>query len=80
MKMKMKMKNLYKIIKYKIWGNNKKKKKKIMELNEKLISGYLYYYITFLLFVSLSICLSLIPPTVYSEEERKNFFFPFLFV
>ena len=60
MKMKMKMKNLYKIIKYKIWGNNKRKKK-IMELNEKLISGYLYYYITFLLFVSLSICLSLIP-------------------
>lgn len=28
MKIKMKMKNLYKIIKYKIWGNNKKKKKK----------------------------------------------------
>lgn len=27
--MKMKMKNLYKIIKYKIWGNNKKKKKKL---------------------------------------------------
>ncbi len=61
-------------------GKQQKEKKKIMELNEKLISGYLYYYITFLFLVSLSICLSLIPPTVYSEEERKKFFFPFLFV